>query len=492
MTKTGAAGALVSVEIDRSSDVPIHIQIAGSIRTAIQSRRLQPGIRLASTRALARDWNVSRNTVLHVFENLMSEGLVQSRVGSGTYVASVPTERRPSTKKHQNGDRGETETKYPFKGLSRRGRSLVAQSQLGLSEKPVAFMPDVPDIRAFPMRSWLRLMNEVSGRLKGDILISITNTGYDPLREAIANHLNLTRGLSCTKDDIIITTGTQQSVDLVTRLLLERGDPVWVEEPGYMGTRATLLANGCAPYPIPADTDGMNVEDGIANAPVPRMVVISPSRHYPLGGRLSAERRQALLELSKQSGTWILEDDYDSDFDYGSGSPSALQADDTEGRVILIGTFSKTLLPSFRLGYIVSPPDLAHDFAHARSVMDRHAPIFEQLVLSEFMHRGLYATHLRTMRSLYCERQAALVDRLDKELGYIPNPSELASGMHIVLPLSDDVDDRETVRRLQADGTVARPLSIYYANKKRRSGIILGFAGYTPEEINLSRLDVLR
>ncbi|MEM8795625.1 MAG: aminotransferase class I/II-fold pyridoxal phosphate-dependent enzyme [Pseudomonadota bacterium] len=163
------------------------------------------------------------------------------------------------------------------------------------------------------------------GRLKGDILISVTNTGYDALREAIANHLNLTRDLSCTKNDIIMTTGTQQSVDLITRLLLERGDSVWVKEPGCMETGATLLANGCGPYSIPADPDRMNVEDGIANAPVPRMVVISPSRHYPPGGRLSPEPRQALLELAKRSGTWILEDDYDSDFDYGSGSPSALQ-----------------------------------------------------------------------------------------------------------------------------------------------------------------------
>lgn len=485
MAKSGSLGAIVPLEIDRENPMPLHEQIAFGLREAIGKGRLQSGSRLPSTRALSRDWDVSRNTVLHVFETLVSEGLLESRVGDGTYVAEQ-VDRAP------DGEAGVSDIDrnapaYPFRSLSQRGRNLIAQSQGDMSEKPLPLMPDIPDLRSFPMRSWLRLMNEVSGRLKGNILVNLTNAGYEPLREAIAHHLNLTRHLDCSADQVIITTGSQQSIDLVARLLLERGDPVWVEEPGYMGARAALAANGCTLLPVPADGDGLDVDAGLARYPAPSMIVVSPSRHYPLGGRLSTERRQALLDFSRQSGTWILEDDYDSEFFYVGGPGPALSANDRTGRVLLIGTFSKTLLPSFRLGFIVVPSDLADGFARARSVIDRHPPIFEQLVLSEFIRRGFYAAHLRNMRKLYRERQEVLVAALDSALGYTPPAHELASGMHIVLPMADDADDRRLVRDLQDRGTVARPLSIYYSGRRKQSGLLLGFAAFEADDIAATR-----
>lgn len=484
MARTGSLGTLVSVDLDREAEVPIHEQIADALRQAVAAGHLQNGTRLPSTRALARDWGVSRNTVMHVFDTLTGEGLLASRVGAGTYIAAnqqaddeddgaaAPVAPPPAS------------TGYPFRRLSARGRNLVTQSTGALTEKPTPFMPDVPDLKSFPMRSWLRLMNEVTGRLKGNILVNVTNAGYEPLREAIVHHLKVTRKVDCHTDQVIITTGSQQSLDLVSRLLLERGDPVWIEEPGYIGTRATLIANGCTVYPVQTDHDGINIETGQRSFPAPRMIVTSPARHYPLGGRMTPARRSQILAYSRDSGAWILEDDYDCEFIYKGGIRSAIKSQDSEDRVIMIGTFSKTLLPSFRLGFVVAPKDLAVDFARARAVIDRHAPILEQMVLAEFMHRGLYAAHLRHMRELYQSRQACMVSVLKATVGYQPPTLELERGMHIVLPLKDEVDDRDVSMTLWEREATARPLSIYYSSKAKRKGLLLGFAAFQASDIH--------
>lgn len=486
MTKSGAAGTFLTVVIDRAEIIPLHQQIADELRRAIKVGRLRSGLRLPSSRALATDWGVSRNTVLAVFDTLTGEGLLDSRVGDGTYVRTAP----PVQTEPEEGDAEvavqETASRrgdYPFRSVSPRGRRLIGQFFGGLSERPVAFMPDVPNLRAFPMRSWLRVMNEVSGRLKGNLLVDVPNAGYEPLRQAIVHHLAVTRRVECDASQVIITTGSQQSVDLVSRLLLEAGDPVWVEEPGYFGARAALRANGCALLYCPADEDGLDVECGRRELPAPRMIVVSPSRHYPLGGQLSAPRREALLAFSGKCGSWVLEDDYDCEFRYAGPLPPALKSQDRLERVLLMGTFSKTLLPSFRLGFIVVPGDLAADFAKARAVIDRHAPILEQMVLAEFMHRGLYAAHLRGMPSLYHKRQQTLVASIEESTGYRPPSTELSGGMHIVLPLQPGSDDRAVAHALREVGAIARPLSLYYSTERRRSGLLLGYAAFTPEEI---------
>jgi GntR family transcriptional regulator/MocR family aminotransferase len=495
MARTGSIGVFLPVVLDGASAATKHDQLAEALRSAVRNGRLHPGDRLPSTRLLADEWQVGRNTVVQVFEALTDEGLLESRVGAGTFIAKGRSALAGHPRLPDAAAEALTQLApppapaYPFRGLSRRGRDLIAQSQQGLSERPVPFMPDIPDLRAFPMRSWLRLMNEVSGRLTGNMLVNVPNSGYEPLREAIATHLALTRDLACRPEDVIITTGSQQSLDLVSRLLLDRGDPVWLEEPCYTGARAALAANGTAPFLVAADAEGMDVARGIAQAPAPRLIIVSPSRHYPLGGRLSDQRRAALIAHAERCGSWILEDDYDGEFNYDRPAGPSLATQGKGARVIHIGTFSKTLLPSFRLGYIVAPPDIAPALVKARAVIDRHAPIFEQLVLSEFMHRGLYGAHLRRMRALYRERQSSLVAVLEEAFGYRPAPHELDSGMHLVVPLKAGTDDIAVVRDLWTHGTVARPLSIYYGGKEKRSGLILGFAAFSPDEIRDARLD---
>ena len=488
---------LAPLTLDRESPAPLYRQIVAHMRAAITSGTLMPGQRLASTRTLAEDWGVSRNTVLQVFEILVGEGFLEARVGDGTYISPNPPDagtRDRGTQRAAEHD-PQTTAAYPFRRLSRRGSSLIEQrATAGASERPLPFMPDVPDLRMFPMRTWLRLMNEVSGRLTGDALVQVANTGYDPLRQAIAHYLRTARDVDCTAEQVIVTSGSQQGLDLISRMLLDTGDPVWIEEPGYIGLRAALTANGCNVLPVPADGGGLDVETGCRHFPAPRMICVSAARQYPLGSSLAPARREALIDFATRAGSWILEDDYDSEMRYSGKYLPALQSIDRAGRVIYMGTFSKTLLPSFRLGYLVVPKDLIRAFTVARAVVDRHAPILEQMVLAEFMHRGLYASHLRRMRTVYRERQQAMLAVLADVVGYTPPDFEIEGGMHFVLPLHAHLDDQQVVNDLAQAQIIARPLSIYYAGRHKRPGILLGFAAYAPEAIEEAgnRLALLR
>ncbi|HIP79612.1 MAG TPA: PLP-dependent aminotransferase family protein, partial [Kiloniellaceae bacterium] len=253
-------------------------------------------------------------------------------------------------------------------------------------------------------------------------------------------------------------------------------------------------ANGCHVLPAPIDYEGLDLEQARVRFATPRMVCVSPAREYPLGTTLSPARRSALIDFSYRTGAWIVEDDYDAENQYQGQPLPALQSLDTAQRVIYMGTFSKTLLPSFRLGFLVVPPDIAEDFAKARAVIDRHAPIMEQMVLAEFMHRGLYAAHLRRMRALYRERQEAMLSVLHDHVGYQPPAYECQGGMHFVVPLRDAVSDEEVVRTLWSRQVIARPLSIYYGGRSKQSGVLLGFAAYPVEVIQEAgeRLDCLR
>lgn len=489
MAKTGSTGSLISLSLDRNATVPLYHQILNGLRTAIADGQLPGGTRLPSTRLLACEWSVSRNSVVTVFETLANEGYLTSRVGDGTYVAdNLPEENiRPTAVEPVRQSGGG----HPFRRLSERGRLLIDQRVEGFSERPRPFMPDVPDLRAFPLRMWLRLMNETSGRLTGGILAEVDNAGYEPLRRAIAQHVRTARGVHCTSHQVIVTSGSQQSLDLICRFLLDRGDPVWIEEPGYIGARRSIAGNGCRVVPVPVDSGGIDLDYAARNLPAAKMIFVSPSRQYPLGFTMSVERRQQLIALSHKTGAWLLEDDYDSEFRYSGHSLPAIQSMDRSGRVIYIGTFSKTLLPSFRLGYVVVPPDLAEEFACARAAVDRHAPIIEQMVLAEFMDRGMFQAHIRRMRNLYRGRQQAMIGLLADELGVRLSGPAIETGMHLVVPLRPDADDCR-IARSGGDGMIARPLSIYYAGRDKPKGLLFGFAAFTEAEIEERRGDLRR
>ncbi|MEL5878813.1 PLP-dependent aminotransferase family protein [Cereibacter sphaeroides] len=480
MARTAPTGPLIALSLDRTCSTPLWRQLLGELREAIRSGRLAGGTRLPSTRSLAADLGLSRNTVLQVFDVLRDEGLLVSRTGAGTQVVSpAGAGRAPSAAPAEVA---------PARALSCRGEALVTAAAQEFGERPLPFMPDIPDLRAFPIRSWTRLLGEVSGRLTGRILVEAGAGGYAPLRRAIAGHLNAARGMDCTPEQVLVTSGSQQGLDLACRLLIDPGDPVWMEDPAYVGARSVIAGNGGAPRPLALDAEGMILpSDG---AP-PRLILVSPARHYPLGTPLSPERRRALLDLARRSGSWILEDDYDHEF--ARTNSAALAAADPARRTLHMGTFSKILLPSFRLGYLVVPQDLTPAFTKARAVVDRHASLIEQMVLAEFMERGLFAAHVRRMRALYRTRGARLAAGLGALFGAGPW-SQPPSGTHIVLPFHVGADDRAMARDLAAAGVVVRPLSPYGAGTAPRAGLLLGFAGFDEAEMDrgLRRLEPLR
>lgn len=482
MSKTAITGTLLTLPIDKARPVPLWQQLTDALRDAIRQGRMAPGTKLPSTRTFADEFGISRNTVLQVFDTLIAEGYLVSRVGAGTFVADVLPESLTSISQTPSAEAASP--CYPFRSLSRRGKHLVISATGEFAERPTPFTPDLPDLREFPIRTWLRLLSETSGRLTGEILADASNAGYEPLRRAIAQHVGSARGVRCDFSQIIITTGSQQSLDLVCRLLLDPGDPVWLEEPGYVGARAVITANGGVINPVPVDREGMCIDTGRAAHTVPRLIFTSPSRHYPLGATMSLARRRALIDFARSGGSWIVEDDYDSEFRY-SGSPlPAIQGLDPRGRTVYIGTFSKVLLPSFRLGYIIVPRDLAGAFATARAVVDRHASLIEQMVLSEFMHRGLFSAHIRRIRTLYQARQAKLLRALQDVLQKDMQIAATETGTHIVIPMVDDADDRRiSIDLAKGYGVVVRPLSPYYAGRSRQRGLLLGFAAFDDAEI---------
>ncbi len=304
--------------------------------------------------------------------------------------------------------------------------------------------------------------------------------GYRPLREAIAAYLNGARAARCTPEQVIVLGGTQQAIDLVARLLLDPGAAAWVEEPGYIGARGALLAACVRLVPVPVDGDGLDVATGIARAPEARLAYVTPSHQFPLGPTLGLARRLELLAWADRAGAWIVEDDYDSEYRFAGRPLAALQGLDTAGRVIYLGTFSKVLAPALRLGYLVVPPDLVEAFVAVRALTDRHTPTLDQAVLADFIVEGHFARHLRRVRDLAAERQAALVSAAHDYLAGLVEVTPQLAGLHLVGRLPAGGSDRIAARRAAAAGIVVPPLSACYLGPAPQHGLLLGYASATP------------
>jgi GntR family transcriptional regulator/MocR family aminotransferase len=346
--------------------------------------------------------------------------------------------------------------------------------------EPRAFRAGIPALDAFPRALWGRL----AARRWRESWITLgycDPAGFAPLREAIATYAAAARGVRCTAEQVIVTAGSQQAIDLAARLLLDPGDRVWVEEPGYTGTRAALRAADACSVPVPMDAEGISVVDGERLAPNARMACVTPSRGYPIGVTMSAARRLALLAWAERAGAWVVEDDYDSEFRYAGRPLPSLQGMDGGGRVIYLGTFSKTLFPALRIGYLIVPPGLAGAFATARAAADRHSPTLEQAVTADFLAEGHFARHVRRMRTLYAERRDALLGALRPvTAGGLLELGPCDAGMHVLGWLPPGVDDRAVSAALLARGMEAAPLSRYCTEPPARGGLLLGYAAFSP------------
>ena len=460
---------------DTSRTSPLNVQVYRLTREAILSGVFEPGLRLPSSRDLAKELGVSRNTILYAYEQLFAEGYLETRAGSGTFVAdTVPDQITPPQSKP-------SESVSTGHGLSDRGRNLVASPSESYS-KWGAFRTGAPDVAEFPKKVWMRLQNKVWSRSDPELLTYAPRGGHMPLREEIAHYLQISRSVNCDADQVIITSGTQQSIDLVMKLMGRSGDTVWLEDPAYWGSRSMLSSFDLDVVPVPIDEQGMQIQ-AQSDRP-PRFIFVTPSHQYPLGTVMSLIRRRELLQYAARNQAWIVEDDYDSEFRYGTRPLASLQGLDEHGSVLYMGTFSKTMFPGLRIGFLVVPKALAQQFAVGLSELYRGGQVFNQAILTEFMRGGHFGSHIRRMRMLYSERLNVLHMAIGKHFGDYASIIDGEAGLHLTLGLPNHCNDRAISEQAKIEGIMCRPLSAYYANPDQgRRGLLLGYSCVPTEQI---------
>jgi GntR family transcriptional regulator/MocR family aminotransferase len=455
-------------------------QLAQALRSAIRRGDVKPGELLPSTRILARSLMIARGTVIEAFEQLIAEGFLESQGRAGTRVARSLVEMS-ATSKPEEARPTETRSWTPSARIERFAQ--VAR-QFGAAPA-VPFSVSVPIGKTAPDDIWRRLGNRIRARGPG------APSGYgDPqgaleLREAVADYVRKSRSVRCDASQVIITSGTQQGLYLACQVLLDVGDFAWVEDPAYRGITAILesAGHGNQMIRVPVDSEGLNVESGIEQCPQARAAFVTSSHQYPLGMPMSMARREALLLWAGAANAWIVEDDYDAELRYAGHPFPSMQGLDPD-RVIYLGTFSKILFPSLRLGYAIVPPYLVQAFCGARVLMDRHPANADQHVLAAFITQGHLDRHIRRIRGVYADIHRQIIETVDRLL-----PRNLAwlepsdQGMHLVLWLADGIDDRWVALKAGEVQVSVRAVSPMYAGANGRPGLILGLGGFSAEEI---------
>ena len=484
MAKRSTSAPFASIPLEESSSTPLYYQVYQRLRAAILLGQLSPGTRLPSTRQMAKDLGVSRNTMMSAFDQLIAEGYVEGRVGAGTFVSpTLPEELLEA--------RLRTRPTLPIatkqRSLSARGQAIAKTSVAvaGPAGRLRPFIPGIPALDQFPMSLWSRLVARRWRDESRGLLNYGPAAGYKPLREAIAAYLGPSRGVQCKPDQIVIVSGTQQALDLAARVLLDPGDSVLVEEYCYSAARAALIGAGARLVPVKVDTSGLDISSQAASSSNARVAYVTPSHQYPLGVTMSLSRRLALLDWANRTSAWILEDDYDSEYRYVARPLAALQGLDKSGRVIYIGTFSKVLFPSLRIGYMVVPSDLVDAFARARAAAGWCCPNIDQAVLSDFISEGHFTRHIRRMRAIYAERQDALIGALERQAGDLLKVSRTDAGIHVIALLPDDIDDRAVAAEVAAQDVVAHPLSVFFLGEAAlaKRGLVLGYGAYNIRQL---------
>ncbi len=480
---TLAPGILPVVALDRTSAKPLYKQLYEGYRDAIVERRLRSGQRLPSTRGLAAELQVSRIPVLNAFEQLLAEGYFESRVGAGTFVASSLPDAvsRPARQIAPSGNGGPA--RHGRRILARRSEAVRQSGAWPWLEGVEPFHCPSPALDQFPVKVWSSLVARHARRPDAIHLQYQLPMGLPELRETVAEYLRTSRAVRCDAEQIMIVSGSTQALDLTARVLLDEGSPVWIEEPGYFGTHQAMRLGGARLVPVPVDDEGLDVEAGIARCPRPRAVFVTPSHQLPLGVTMSASRRIRLLEWAQHCGAWVIEDDYDGEYRYGNLPIASLQGLDRGDRVIYLGTFTKSLFPSLRLGYVVLPRDLVAPFAATRRAMDMFSPLFFQRVVADFIREGHFERHLRRTRLVCRERREALVAALDRNFGpRLPVVGDQA-GMFLTALLPKGLRDRDVALRAAERGVRTFPLSSCYLGRARRQGLVFGYGGFAPTQI---------
>ncbi|MGY3859067.1 MocR-like pyridoxine biosynthesis transcription factor PdxR [Aeromonas intestinalis] len=442
----------------RHGDLPLHEQLVRTLREAILAGHLPQHSRLPASRLLASDLGISRSTVELAYGRLESEGYLVRRVGAGSFVALAAV--RPAPRPPQSAA-----------GLSRRGQEMAAGSACPeVPEVGSSFASSQPDPRLFPQALWGRLMQQQWRKHAGDWMNYGEPQGLPELRAAISSYLVQSRGVVCEADQILILTSSQQGIMLATQLLIDAGECVWVEDPGYPGARTAMESAGARIHPVPVDEEGMNP---IGEHPRPRLIYCTPAHQYPLGVPMSLTRRMALLAEAERQGAWVLEDDYDGEYQYDQRPLPALQGLDGQGRVIYVGTFSKVLFGSLRLAYLVLPRPLMEAFSRARAAIDGHSNQLQQAVTADFIRAGHFAAHLRQSRLVYQSRRDLLLRELAEHCPTL-TPIHSGAGLQcaVLLPAGGEARWTDAANAL---GLGVRPLGQFHLGAPSREGWLLGF-----------------
>ena len=477
--KRAASGILPLIAVDRKTSRPLHKQVYDAYRAAMVDGRLRPGQRIPSTRVLASEIGISRFPVLNAYAQLLAEGYLESRVGAGTVVcSSLPGQAALG----KLGGALRAAIRSGPRPVAARCSMLPGTDSFPWTRVWGAFRVGQVAFDQFPIQVWKSLVARHCKRMDARSAHYGDRMGFSGLREAIANYLRTARSVRCEASQVMIVNGSQQALEISARVLFDSGSRVWVEEPSYRLAREVFILNGCRLVPVPVDAEGLNVSAGVRACRNAQAAFVSPSHQFPLGVTMSAARRLQLLDWAQSSGAWIIEDDYDSEYRYESSPIASLQGLDANARVIYIGTFSKVVFPSLRLGYLVLPPDLVDRFLLVRRTMDLCPPTFYQEVLADFIVEGHFARHIRRMRMLYGEFRKVLVDHINQQLKERVEVLGDEAGMHLTIALKNGRSDLEISERAARLNLSLWPLSSSYWGAPR-NGFILGYGGTTLEEI---------
>lgn len=484
---------------------PLYRQVFEALRNAIVQGELPPARRLPATRELAQQLAVSRNTVNTAYDMLQAEGYIEAKAGSGFYVCQVNVCEVSDTPIASGSSTVPTPRASAGKSLSSRGEFLAQASRPVPTPSNPAFQPGLPDLQAFPFQQWNHCVQTALRNPIHNLLNYQDQGGLFRLKTALRDYLKLSRGVRCETENIIIVNGSQAGLDLVARLLVDPGDRIAVEEPGYLGARDGFLAAGADLVAIPVDMEGLQVA-ALQSATAKRLIKLAyttPSYQFPTGATMSLGRRLELLQWADQHNSFIIEDDYDSEFRFSGRPLSCLQGLDQQQRVIYMGTFSKVLFPGLRMGYLVVPGQLGGAFAMALRKTGQDASLLLQAVVAEFIEKGYFASHLRKMRKLYGEKQRALVKLAQQHLSEWLDVQPTAAGMQLACWFKNQghkkhrgkgtIDEEKLLNDARANDIVLASLSRYYRNKPTRMGLYLGYAGVPLNEMkrNVSLLKKL-
>ncbi|MFJ5471999.1 MocR-like pyridoxine biosynthesis transcription factor PdxR [Pectobacterium carotovorum] len=461
--------------------LPLHARIQRAIRQLILDGILDVGKSLPASRALATSLGVSRDTVESAYSQLHAEGFIERRVGSGSFVSERAKRLSGRGKARKAGD-----SKAELR-LSQRGSAMFQNGGVRDFIVPRAFAPGVPETRNFPLQTWERLERQVLKAYGTQALLHSPPQGMEALRRAIADYVNLERGARATPDRVLVLTSSQQALTLCANVLMDAGDRIFLEDPVYHGARKAFEAAGLACVPIPLDADGLQVDrllEASSDHHTPaKAVFLTPSHQFPTGATLALDRRLAVIEWARQHQSWIIEDDYDSEFHYAGKPTACVQGLDPHDRTIYIGTFTKSLFPGLRIGYMILPQPLVAPMTVGRTLMDGHSAPIPQLTLARFIEGGHFGAHVRMMRTVYAERRDVLARLVRQHLADFVEPRVPAGGMQMPCIFIRDISEHDAVESARRAGIDLLGLTALYASGHHKAGFLMGFAAHAPHEL---------